>query len=131
MSSKYIITKGLELKVTNPRNCFEVTVSTYVGDADSYEDAVYQVDSAEKVSDIAECMDLMKDFYPNGRGGGTEYSYNKMPEWNGKYSWIARNWPYCEYTDQENNPDGISSIIWYNEDGIPFSCKINRKPINE
>lgn len=125
MKTKYVIEKGLEVKVTNPTNVFVVSISAYMGDADFYENPEFHVTTKKEVSEILECIDKMWEAYPSGRGGSDTYS-KRMPEWDTKYSWIRGGWP-IEEDGLEFEPDGINSIIWYDENGVGFNCSFHER----
>lgn len=89
---------------THLASSFSVDISLYGGDADYYQkisvDGFLQGQDEELLESLIETLRGLKTFYPSGRGGSSEYTYNKSK---GFEPWFS-----------EDGPDYYSHI-----DGVP------------
>ena len=88
---------------------FEIVIDTYHGDMDGYATVVAgpfpgnNRKSREAMTSLLETLQRMKDAYPNGRGGGSEYGYENVEGFN---AWFGEG----ESKDGEELPDPHSEL---------------------
>lgn len=95
---------GEALPPQNIANSFSVEIGAYAGDADYYQsfsvDGFMKGEDEDLLENLVEMLRRLKSAYPHGRGGSSDYSYNRVK---GFESWFSGD--AIEYFEHRDGQD--------------------------
>lgn len=124
------LTINREVVIEVPKSQFKVQVNFMFGDADgsATEEVLIDDNKRDELERFIKCLIMCNAAFPNGRGGGSEYDYDNVPDYDRYFSedWDDEETEPEIYCEHPNEPDGYGyqstfrgfSITHFDESGV-------------